>query len=403
MNDHDTSFIASVGLEHALELLRAKPGASQALPDALPERGIGEVEALESLAPHVFGQAAYLDSPLTLAHMDPPTPWITWATALWNARLNQNLLHEATSPFATQAEQRVIDWLSPFFGMQGGHFCSGTSLANLTALWAARDAKGIDKIIASESAHVSITKAARILGLPLEKVPVDANEKLDVSALGDLSHACLVLTAGTTATGAIDPLHLAGSAKWTHIDAAWAGPLRLSSRHAHLLSGIEAADSVAVSAHKWLFQPKESAFVLFKDVELANSAISFGGSYLASPNIGVQGSRGAAAIPLLATLLAWGREGIVKRIEHTLCLADQFAGMIESDRDMVLWGKPETAIAVFRPKNASIEDFMGRLPKGMLSSCTIRNARWVRSVAANPMANVENIYSAIAKAVRAGA
>lgn len=403
MNNYDTSFIATDGLERALELLRAKPSISQPLPDALPERGVGEVQALESLAPHVFGRAAHLDSPSTLAHMDPPTPWITWATALWNASLNQNLLHEATSPFATQAEKLVIDWLSPFFKMQGGHFCSGSSLANLTGLWAARDAKGIDRIIASESAHLSIAKAARILGLPLEVVPVDDHQRLDVSALGDLSNACLVLTAGTTATGSIDPLHLSGSAKWTHIDAAWAGPLCLSSKYAHVLNGIAAADSVAISAHKWLFQPKESAFVLFKDVELANRAISFGGSYLANPNVGVQGSRGAAAIPLLATLLAWGRAGIVERIEHTLSLADKLATVLESDNNMVLWAKPETAITVFRPKNLSVEELLSRVPEGMFSSCTIRNERWVRSVAANPMANVENIYKAVAEASRTNA
>jgi glutamate/tyrosine decarboxylase-like PLP-dependent enzyme len=287
--------------------------------------------------------------------------------------------------------------------MQGGHFCSGSSLANLTGLWAARDAKGIDRIIASESAHLSIAKAARILGLPLEVVPVDDHQRLDVSALGDLSNACLVLTAGTTATGSIDPLHLAGSAKWTHIDAAWAGPLCLSSKYAHVLNGIAAADSVAVSAHKWLFQPKESAFVLFKDVELANTAISFGGSYLANPNVGVQGSRGAAAIPLLATILAWGRVGIVERIEHTLSLADKLATMLESDNNMTLWAKPETAITVFRPKSLSVEELMSRIPEGMLSLCTIQNERWVRSVAANPMANVESIYKTVVEASRTNA
>ena len=67
---------------------------------------------------------------------------------------------------------------------------------------------------------------------------------------------------------------------------------------------ITKADSVAVSAHKWLFQPKDSALIMFQNPELANSAISFGGGYLTSPNVGVQGSRGAVAIPLLATLIA---------------------------------------------------------------------------------------------------
>ena len=72
---------------------------------------------------------------------------------LWNARLNQNLLHSATAPFATEAEKQVIDWLQPYFGMGAGHMCSGSTLANLTALWAARDVKSIKKVVASEAAH----------------------------------------------------------------------------------------------------------------------------------------------------------------------------------------------------------------------------------------------------------
>lgn len=398
MKNHDPGFLATEGLEHALELMRNPPSGSQALPDALPERGIGEIEALNKLAPSVFRNAAQLDAELTLAHMDPPTPWITWATALWNASLNQNLLHEATSPFATKAEKLLIDWLRPYFGMQGGHFCAGSSIANLTALWAARDAKNITRVIASESAHVSIEKATKILGLRLEKVRVDDHQRLDPSALGNLDDACLVLTAGTTATGAIDPLRLAGRARWTHVDAAWAGPLRLSSKYASLLKNIELADSVAVSAHKWLFQPKDSAIVLFKNIELSNAAISFGGSYLANPNIGVQGSRGAAAIPLLATLLAWGRDGIESRIEHAMSIAEKFSAMLEKDNNMRLWAKPETAINVFRPANSSVECFMSRIPEGMFSTCVVDDKTWVRSVAANPMADIDQIYRAIIEA-----
>lgn len=403
MNDHKKSFLASKGLEHALKLLRDTSAGSQSLPNSLPERGTGEIEALDQLAPQVFGRAAHLDSTSALAHMDPPTPWITWATALWNASLNQNLLHEATSPFATEAEKTVIDWLCPYYGMQGGHMCSGSSIANLTSLWVARDVKGIEKVVTSESAHVSVAKAANILGLKLEKVPVDDNERLDVGALGGLDNACLVLTAGTTSTGSIDPLELAGRAGWTHIDTAWAGPLRLSPTYAQSLQGIEAADSVAISAHKWFFQPKESALVLFKDIELANASISFGGSYLANPNVGVQGSRGAAAIPLLATLMAWGRVGIVSHIEHTVALAERLAHAIEEDSNMTLWGKPKTAITVFRPRNLSVDQFMSRIPEGMFSTCVIRDERWVRSVAANPMANTNDIYKTLAEAGRADA
>jgi glutamate/tyrosine decarboxylase-like PLP-dependent enzyme len=96
-------------------------------------------------------------------------------------------------------------------------------------------------------------------------VETDALGRVQANALGNLKRACLVLTAGTTSVGAVDPLDTIGQAAWTHVDAAWAGPLRLSERHAEVLAGIERADSVAISAHKWLFQPKESALILFRD------------------------------------------------------------------------------------------------------------------------------------------
>jgi len=400
MTHEDSSFMPGMGLDRALELLRSPPAEAIPLPDALPETGRGELAALDQLAPHVIGRAARLGSARALAHMDPPTPWITWATALWNASLNQNLLHEATSPFASEAERRVIDWLRPYFGMSGGHFCAGSSIANLTALWAARESRGIESVVASESAHLSIEESARILGLTLQKVPVDDFERLDPTDLGNLESACLVLTAGTTATGAIDPLEAAGTAAWTHIDATWAGPLRLTAGHCRLVDGVDRADSVAISAHKWLFQPKDSAMLFLRDIEAANAAISFGGGYLAKPNVGLQGSRAAAAVPLLATLLAWGRKGIAARLDHSMDLASRLADRLAGDRDLVLWSRPETGITVFRPAAVDVDSFMTRIPAGMLSTCTVQGERWVRSVAANPMADVEAIFERILRACR---
>ena len=399
MTNKNKSFLPDAGLEHAIDLLRQAPKVQENLPDGFPNLGIGELETLDLLAPHVLGRAARLDNPIALAHMDPPTPWITWATTLWNARLNQNLLHPATAPFAIEAEKKVIDWLTPFYGMNGGHMCSGSTIANLTALWAARDAKGIEKIVASKAAHISIEKAARILGLPYEQIATNSEGQIDPDKIGDISNACLVLTAGTTATGVIDPLALAGQAKWTHVDAAWAGPLRLSPTHAHLLDGIDKADSIAVSAHKWLFQPKDSALIMLRDVDLANSAISFGGGYLATPNIGVQGSRGASAIPLLATMIAWGREGIADRIDHAMSMASILATELSKEDNISLWAMPETGVTVFRPLTMSTEEFYQCLPEGMFSSCVLDGEKWVRSVAANPLADIDKIILAVQEAV----
>lgn len=226
-----------------------------------------------------------------MAHMDPPTPWITWATALWNASLNQNLLHPATAPIARDIEKRVVDWLAPLFGMDGGHLVPGSTLANLTALWAARECAGGDEVAYAETGHLSVAKAAHILGLRARPLPCGPTGALLPDSLPiDLSKTALVLTAGATSTGAINDLSLAGRAAWTHVDAAWAGPLRLSSTYAPLLAGIEHADSVAISAHKWVLQPKESALVFFRGAARAHAAISFGGAYLATPNVGVLGS-----------------------------------------------------------------------------------------------------------------
>ncbi len=400
MDCPDPSFSTSNDLAHALESLGLPTNIRQDLPRQLPEAGIGERQTIDLLAGYVLGGAAHLNAPTALAHMDPPTPWITWAMSLWNASLNQNLLHDMTSPFATQAEAIVLDWLTPYFGMAGGHFCAGSTLANLTGLWAARDAAGVRRVVASEAAHLSIEKSCRLLGLDLIKIPTDRQGRLDRQYLPSLQDVCLVLTAGTTATGAIDPLDLVGCAQWTHVDAAWAGPLRLSPTYADRLRGIEQADSVSVSAHKLLFQPKGSALILFRHLEAANAALSFGSGYLAKPNIGVQGSRSAAAIPLLATLLTWGRTGLVSRLEHLMQVADTLAASIAAHDRLELWQRPQTGITVFRPLGMSTPTFMAQIPPGMLSTCVLAGEVWARSVAANPCVDCDRVIAAIVAAVR---
>jgi len=399
----DAEFVSDEeGLHRAVELLGAQrflqPIVDMALP--LPETGMGSAAAMEQLAPSVLGAATRLGADTAFAHMDPPTPWITWAMALWNASLNQNLLHPATGPVAREVEETVLRWLSPFFGMSGGRMTPGSTLANLTALWAARECAGVQEVMASASAHVSIAKAAHILGLRLCQLPVDRVGALATDALPrDLSKTALVLTAGTTSTGAIDDLALVNRAAWTHIDAAWAGPLRLT-RLGGRLDGIEQADSVAVSAHKWLFQPKESALIFFRDTRTAHAAISFGSAYLATPNIGLLGSHGATAVPLFATLLAWGRAGVAKRIEHCLDLADQVANYIATESQLVLLAKPQTGVVNWRPADSGVlEAMINKLPAGMVSTTRVGDERWIRMVAANPNADPDPIIRGIQTAL----
>ncbi|MGS0754468.1 pyridoxal phosphate-dependent decarboxylase family protein [Roseateles sp. GG27B] len=395
----DKEFVVdSDGLHQAIELMSRdfSHAVGFDLPIELPQLGMGSMAALNSLAPSILGGAARLGEATSFAHMDPPTPWITWAITLWNASLNQNLLHPATAPVARQMEERVVAWLAPFFGMDGGHMAPGSTVANLTALWSARECAGITEVIASDGAHLSVAKAAHILGLKYLSVPVASNGSMDAAQLpANLSKSALVLTAGATSTGAIDPFDLAGRAAWTHVDAAWAGPLRLS-KYANLLAGIESADSVAVSAHKWLFQPKESAFVFFKDTDKAHAAVSFGGAYLATPNVGVLGSHGAAATALLATLLAWGREGVAQRIEHCMDLARCLRDFVATDERLELYAEPQTGIVVWRPKDENLFDqVLQQLPVGSTSTTSIAGVKWLRNVAANPGADIELLIATL--------
>ncbi len=358
--------------------------------DHLPETGIGEDLALSRISALATDAAARLGDPLSLAHMDPPPPRIASELVGLNATLNQNLLHPDLSPFATKAETTVIQWLLPHFGMADGHLCAGSSLANLEALWAARE-HGATQVVASAEAHLSVRKAADILGLPFTAVAVDADGRLDRAQLPDLSKTALVLTAGTTGRGVIDSLAPA-DALWVHVDAAWAGPMRLT-RHAGLLDGIEHAHSIAVSAHKWFLQPKDSALVMFAS-SAATDPVRYGGSYLATPNVGVQGSRSAAGVALLGTLLAFGRAGIAHWIEGSIALSQGLAARIDADPRLELKQHPETGVLNWRPTGGLSPELLRALGT-VASSVRIDDALWVRHVAANPNADIDAIWERI--------
>jgi len=395
-NPDGPTFIA--GCLPALNIHRSQ--SQQSFSATMPETGIGDLSALEMMAPVVLGGSRDLGAPGSFDHMDPPTPWVTWVTALWNASLNQNLLHPSTAPAATMIEKQTIGWLAEPFGMTGGHLTGGSTLANLTALWAARERKRIRRIVASEAAHVSIAKAANILGLAHEVVETTSEGCIDPSALPDgLSDAALVLTAGATGTGAVDDLHIGEEAAWRHVDAAWAGPLVFSELHKHKLVGLGSADSVSVSLHKWVYQPKESAAVLFKDAQQSTDAISFGAKYLTVPNVGILGSASARAVPLMTLLLAWGRKGLAQRIERSISDAESLRVALAQCELIEMFPDCGTGVLLWRPKIASFDDVYERLPPGMASRATVKGVEYLRHVAANPLVDVPLIAECILKAI----
>ena len=325
-------------VKHALDLLEAsrtprdepvplKEGLE--LPEVMPESGIEAKKMLDELASSVLETSAQLHHPGFMAHMDPPTPSVAWVASFWQAALNQNLLHPDVAPKARFLSERLVSWIAPFFGMDGGHFVPGSTVSNLTALWAAREIKGVKKVAASKMAHLSVRKAADILGLEYLAMDSDQLHQWHPAPDSDWSDTAIFLTAGTVVTGAIDHLKSLPSAPWVHVDAAWAGPLRFSNQYASLLDGVENADSVGFSAHKWMYQPKGAALVLFRDSETAHQAMSYGGGYLSAPNIGLIGSAPASALPLAATLLHWGRSGLSDHLNADMKNGEKLVSLIE--------------------------------------------------------------------------
>lgn len=395
-----------------------------ALPEELPLEGAGADDALERLAAVALEGAAVLDHPGYFAHMDPCACDEAIAASLLMTGTNQNMLHPDASPSARGLERRVIDWLAPFFAMSGGHMVSGGSLANITAMWAAREAAGVRRVIASDRAHNSIVKAADLL--QLELVTVKSNPEthritaasLEASLVGDLSDAAVILTAGTVAVGAVDDLSIAAThqAAWTHVDAAWCGPMMLSEKLAPVLAGAKDADSVSFSAHKWLYQPKGSGVLLFKDAEKAHAKISYGAptglpAYLATPTIGVLGSAPATALPLMMTMLSWGRRGIAERVEDDVAKAKEFARLVREDDRFDLWEKEGeeavtgvTGIVAWRPKGwapdpDAMQAIRVRLEGAWVSLANIDGVTWFRSVAANPNADPQHVIDRVVDAI----
>ncbi|GMH56542.1 hypothetical protein TrLO_g14339 [Triparma laevis f. longispina] len=367
---------------------------------------MGGFEALRTLEPIVLGGRARLDDPGFFAHMDPPASIESVAASLWQVGTNQNLLHPDLAPSARLLQKIVINWLAEFFGCDGGHFVSGSSVANLTAIWAAREVKNVKKVVASKKAHNSVKKAADILGLEFVKIE-------ELSSGLDLSDACLVLTAGTTGSGEIEKLGERRGSAWVHCDAAWGGGMRFSKKHGWKLDGVENCDSVVFSCHKWFFQPKGCGVVLFKDSKTAETKISYGAGYLATPTIGVAGTQPANVIPLCATLLAWGQEGVAERIDRGIENATYLARLVAGEGGKFeLWGgkggKGEEGVVLWRRRGVGMEEGGGgrnaaeRLKRLMEEEGAFVSVSggggdgwWFRSVAANDFVDIDYLWRAV--------
>ena len=321
------------------------------------------------------------------------------------AGLNANVGGRDQIPL--EVEKQVTSWVRTLFGFPpeaSGLFVAGTSMANLVAVVAARDARlgfdvrnrGIDQntekltAYASTSVHACVGRAFDFSGLgsdALRLIPVDSRQRIDLDALektisadraAGFSPFFVVGSAGTVDTGAIDDL--AGIAKicaehqlWFHVDGAFGALAILSPELAPRLKGIELADSQAFDFHKWAQVHYDAGFILVRDGELHRSAFASSSVYLAREergmsagslwpcDLGVDLSRGFRAFKTWATLKVYGLNAIGAVIAHTCELARYLEARVLSSPELELMAPVELNIVCFRYRFADeVSDRLNR-------------------------------------------
>ena len=354
---------------------------------------------------HLVAQSVHTSSPGFIGHMSSALPYFMLPLSKIITALNQNMVKVETSKAFTPMERQVLgmlhglvyerddqfysQWLhNPDHAL--GAFCSGGTVANITALWVARNKclnegaiskrglhgamqeagiKGL-VVMVSKRGHYSLLKAVDLLGLGRDNlitIETDEHNKVNVQAMREKAQALqkegyrvmsLVGIAGTTETGNVDPLdEIAALSEELgchfHVDGAWGGPTLFSEKYKSLLKGIELADSVTIDAHKQFYVPMGAGMVLFKDPESLQS-IELHAEYIirrGSRDLGQQsleGSRPGMALLVHAGLNIIGRKGYEMLIDQGIEKARHFSRLIENHEDFELMVEPELNILGYR-------------------------------------------------------
>ena len=362
----------------------------------------------ETLLDKLVAHSVNTYSPTFIGHMTSALPYFHLPLSKLMVGLNQNLVKIETSKAFTPLERQVLGMLhnlvydrSEAFYEQHLHsaqhalgaFCSGGTIANITALWVARNKllgpqpgfAGVAKaglaaayrfhninhlgVMCSKRGHYSLSKAVDALGLgreqlialPAPQQTLDPEKALRAGKRyqeeGNKLLA-IVGVGGTTETGHVDPLdELADVAEqlgcWFHVDAAWGGATLFSSQYRDRLKGIERADSVTIDAHKQMYVPMGAGMALFKDPENAN-AVRHHAQYIlraGSKDLGattLEGSRNGMAMMVYSALHIFGRRGYDLLIDRSIQKAKAFADMIDKHPDFELTTSPTLSLLTYR-------------------------------------------------------
>jgi len=358
-------------IDRAIDADRALPAEGESVDDLLAACA-AVLAAGRRTTPGFFG---YVQS--------PPAP-VAVAADLLASAADQNVTSWRSAPAATAVERQTLRWLGELVGFDAaatGLLVGGGSAANLTALLVALraltspdDDRRAMRVYASRETHFSVAKAAAALGVGMRAVAVDDARRIDPGTLRDaiaadraagLRPICVVANAGTTSTGAVDPLDAVAAVAsdagvWLHVDGAYGAPAASDPASRHLFAGLHRADSVCIDAHKWLYAPVDCSALLLHDPTATRRA--FGAEaddyvrVLATEpaeafafwDHGLELSRRFRALKLWATLRFHGARRLAAAIGEDIRLAAHLAALVSEADDFELLAGPGLSICCFR-------------------------------------------------------
>ena len=371
--------------------------------------------------------------------------------------LNENVGGYWASPVGTTIERTVIRWLAGLVGFapkSEGVLLSGGSMANMSGIasacakrfgpefrergLAAFSQASKPVIICSQAAHFSIRRAAVMLGIGTDNivtVDTDAEFRMRVDkleeALGQYENIiCVVASAGTTLTGAIDPLEqiaelCAEHDTWLHVDAAYGGGGLMSAELKPRYRGIEKADSVVMDLHKWFFQALDGSLLLYRDASWARQLFTESSDYLrASENsspeeymffhIAPELSRRFRALPFYISMRCYGIEKLGRNALHNVQCAEYLADLIKQESELELIAAPQLSILCFRflaagcsdaeidRINSAIRDQVQLEGEYLMSPNQVRGRPTLRVCIINHATRAEHIEGLLASVLRIG-
>jgi aromatic-L-amino-acid decarboxylase len=346
-------------------LAQVAPGEIRArLPRTAPEQGEPFADVLRDLDEILLPGVTHWQHPRFFAYFATSSSEPAILAELLAATLNSTGILWRTAPASTELEGVVLDWVADLLGLPAGwhgHIEDTASTSTLAAIIAARRATAREVVVASDQAHSSVEKAARMLGMGVRLVRSDGSFRM--SRLGDLSDvAVVVATVGTTAATAVDPVPAIADAcaeggAWLHVDAAYAGAAMVCPENRWAFAGVERADSVVVNAHKWMLTPVDCSLLWTRRPEDFRRAFSVVPEYLRTPDSEealslseyspVLGRR-FRALKLWAVLRCHGRAGLQAHIRRGVELAAMFERWVVEEPGWIVCAPRRFSVVCFR-------------------------------------------------------